>query len=139
MPYGQTPSLANSGSSTMSNANNSPRNMSASDYTRIQRLRAMYDYKARIDSNADVTNPTPGRSIDVFTGFGIGKYRRTASDWISYRSAQTSDYVVTQDRGEPGMGKIQTARTLCQCPNPISSSLLMAKDNICIKCKYSIV
>jgi hypothetical protein len=98
----------------------------------------MVGYNAQILSNKDVTNPRIGSCSSACDGFGIGKYRRTASDWTSYKASQVSDYVVTEDRGEPGMGKIQTARTLCQCPNPISSSLLMAKANICIKCKYAL-
>jgi hypothetical protein len=123
----------------MSNANNSVRGMSASDFTRIKKLRAMYDYNQRIDNKVDVTNPTPGRCIDVCRGFGIGKYRRSASDWIAFKSAQISDYVVMSDRDQPGMGKTLTVNKICQCPTPVASSLLMAKDNICIKCKYSIV
>jgi len=119
----------------MSNANNSVRGMSASDFTRIRKLRAMYDYNQRVASNSDVTNPTPGRSIDVFTGFGIGKYRRTASDWVTFKSAQISDYVVMSDRGQPGMGKTLTVNKICQCPTPSVASNIMNKDHICIECK----
>lgn len=140
MPYGQSPSLANSGTTTMSNANNNPRNMTASDYTRILKLRTMYNYNQRVASNSDVTNPAPGRSIDVFSGYGIGKYRRTASDWTFFKSAQTSDYVTMNDRGEPGMGKTLTVNKICICTDPLfSPSNIMGKDDICVKCKSRIV
>jgi hypothetical protein len=135
MPYSQSPSLASSGSTTMSNANNSVRGMSASDFTRIKKLRAMYDYKARVDYNVDVTNPTPGPCIDVCRGFGIGKYRRSASDWIAFKSAQISDYVVMSDRDQPGMGKTLTVNKICQCPTSSEASNIMNKDHICIECK----
>ena len=124
----------------MSNGNNGPRNMSASDFTRIRRLRAMYDYNERIDNNSDVTNPTPGRAVDVFTGFGIGKYRRTASDWIAYKAAQTSDYVIMSDRNKPGEGKTLEVVKICICTSPtFVASDIMGKDNVCAVCKSRIV
>jgi hypothetical protein len=138
MPYSQRPSLASSGTSTMSNANNGPRNMSCSDYIRLQRLRAMTGYAAQVSNNTDVTNPPLGPCVDACNGFGIGKYRRTASDWISYKASQLSDYVVTTDRDQPGMGRTMVVRTLCACPNPVSRSNIMNKDNICISCRYLI-
>jgi hypothetical protein len=122
----------------MSNANNSPRGMSASDYTRLTRLRAMVGYGNQVDNNIDVTNPTPGACIDTCRGFGVGKYRRTASNWIAYKASTTTDYVVSSDVGQPGMGKTLTVKTLCACPNPVSSSLMMNKDIICISCSHLI-
>ena len=140
MPYGQTPSEYSIGTTTMSNANNNPRSMSASDYTRVLKLRAMYDYRTRINNNVDVTNPSPGRSLDIYTGFGIGKYRRTASDWIAYRAAQTSDYVTMKDASQPGMGKILTVNQVCVCTSPtFVPSNIMGKHDICAVCKSRVV
>jgi hypothetical protein len=118
----------------MSNANNGPRNMSCSDYTRLMRLRPMLSYKDKILANADVTNPTAGPCVNVCNGFGIGKYRRSASDWTAYKASQLADQVEVRDRGQPGMGKILTAKSVCSC-NESSPSNLMAKDHICIACK----
>jgi hypothetical protein len=135
MPYSQQPSLNSQGTSTMSNANSSPRGMSASDYTRIRRLQAMVEYGNEVRDNVDVTNPTPNSGYD--NGYGKSKTRRSASDWTAFRASQTADYVVTKDVRQPGEGKTNTAYTLlCNCPNGPVISNIMNKSEICVKCKY---
>ena len=135
-----------------------PRNLSASDITRIRRLSAMRNYNTDITTQTDpnppstgitckhnyqpingvdVNNPLPVKAIPqgaryIQVDFGTSKTRRTASAWTDYKAFQTSDYVSEVTLSD-NRGKLLSITK--PCPS-CTTTPLPTKDSVCVACKH---
>ena len=136
-----TASSAGAGSN-MSNLNRGPRNMSAGDWIRIQRLKASKGYAlttmgvapsggdataAIYPLNKDIGNVAEsvlssyGKALLIpYDAAGTLRIIRPASDWTNFVASQTADYITTGNAvGANGLSTpsvVQTRNTICN-PN----------------------
>lgn len=131
----------------MSNSQMQTRGMSASDFIRMKKLRAMRQYYSSnqtsygdsvVGSNKDINTPTTPQvayrlPMHHFKTVGTSKIRRPASDWTAFKASQTMDFPAVTGRVVPGvdMGTVQVMTRLCDCSN----SPLNTKIDSCIDCK----
>lgn len=135
-----------------------PRNLSASDITRIRKLSALRNYENQIlevtdtTPNApastckthyqpingrDVINPLPVKAIPISgkynqVDFGTSRIRRTASAWTEYKAFQSADYV-TETTLSDNNGKLLSVTKIC----PVCTTTnLLPKASICVTCKH---
>lgn len=131
-----------SSSSTMSNAQQGTRGLSAGDWVRLKRLRGAKTYKTvNLDTNKDIANapvsqliPGLNGAINVFRTVGTSKVRRTASSWTDYVASQTADFVLTSQASTTSPGITNTVIKLCDCSTPPYS---VQKVGICTKCNVT--
>ena len=129
-----TASSAGAGSA-MSNLDRGTRNMSASDWTRIQRLRGAKGYSATVQGvvpgagdataaiyprNKDLGNaregpqqPRSGAIRIPYEGAGTHRILRPASSWTDFVASQTADYITTGIQGLNQTSVVQTRNTIC--------------------------
>lgn len=125
------------GGSSMGNAQQGTRGLSAGDWTRIQRLRQSRTYATSLASNEDIA-PTPfpqfsqhlSTAINVFDVIGTSKIRRPASSWTDYVASQTADFVLSSQTATTGTAVKNTVTRLCNC----TSTTLSTKTGNCAKC-----
>jgi hypothetical protein len=125
------------GGSSMGDAQQGTRGLSAGDWTRIQRLRQNRTYATTLASNKDIS-PTPfpqysqhlSTAINVFDVIGTSKIRRPASSWTDYVASQTADFVLSSQTATTGTAVKNTVTRLCDC----SSTTLSTKTGNCTKC-----
>ncbi len=128
--------VSNSGSgSSMSNAQQGTRGLSAGDWTRIQRLRQSSTYATTLTTNKDIApTPFPQRSQEHLTSslkvVGTSKIRRPASSWTDYAASQSVDFVLSSQTDITGTSVNNTVTKLCDC----SSTTLTTKTGNCTKC-----
>ena len=144
-----TASSAGAGSA-MSNLNRGPRNMSAGDWIRIQRLKASKGYgvmtgnstgsgdatAAIYPRNKDIAPPEAPQQpygpalLNPYQAAGTHKTLRPASEWTSFIGSQTADYITTgQALGAnnlPTPSVVQTRNTIC---NPTTTSTIQKAVN----------
>jgi hypothetical protein len=128
------------GGSSMGNAQQGTRGLSAGDWIRLQRLRGSRNNGTTGSDAVLVTNkdiaPTPFNQLGYNTSLlipktvGTSKIRRPASNWTDYLASQTADYVVSSRRANNATEVKNTLVRLCDC----SSSQLTTKKGICTKC-----
>lgn len=125
------------GGSSMGDAQQGTRGLSAGDWTRIQRLRQNRTYATTLASNKDIA-PTPfpqfsqhlSTAINVFDVIGTSKIRRPASSWTDYVASQTADFILSSQTATTGTAVKNTVTKLCDC----SSTTLTTKTGNCTKC-----
>jgi len=125
------------GGSSMGDAQQGTRGLSAGDWTRIQRLRQNRTYATTLASNKDIA-PTPfpqfsqhlSTAINVFDVIGTSKIRRPASSWTDYVASQTADFILSSQTATTGTAVKNTVTKLCDC----SSTTLSTKTGNCTKC-----
>lgn len=125
------------GGSSMGDAQQGTRGLSAGDWTRIQRLRQNRTYATTLASNKDIA-PTPfpqfsqhlSTAINVFDVIGTSKIRRPASSWTDYVASQTADFILSSQTATTGTAVKNTVTKLCDC----SSTTLTTKRGNCTKC-----
>ena len=131
------------GGSSIGNAQQGTRGLSAGDWIRLQRLRgARNNGRTGADgvltSNKDIA-PTPfpqlgyNPSLLIHRNIGTSKIRRPASNWTDFVASQTADFVVSSQRVNSGVnvaGVKNTRTTLCNC----TATTLTTKAGICTKC-----
>ena len=125
-------------SSGMSNAQQGTRGLSASDWTRLKRLRGARKYvEVNLNTNKDIVPTQFGQqvytsgAINVFATTGTSKIRRTASNWIDYIASQTADIVTSSQEEITNPSITHSVSKLCTC-DPVSYSV--KKLGICTKC-----
>ena len=123
------------GGSSMGDAQQGTRGLSAGDWTRIQRLRQSRTYATTLANNKDIVPTTfPQRSQEHLTSslkvVGTSKIRRSASSWTDYTASQTADYVLSSQAATTGTSVKNTIIRLCDC----SSTTLSTKRGNCTKC-----
>jgi hypothetical protein len=100
-----------------SNIQRGTRALSASDWTRIKRLRGAAQFEN--DKTNDLVNPGPvahcgvGSNRQVYCSSGTSKIRRPASFWTHYREASTATFVLEAARSDAEPERILTANRLC--------------------------
>lgn len=126
------------------------RGLSASDWTRLQKLRGARsngysngstngvltasspifnkDISPRNASQVLIHNTSP---INVFDTVGTSKTRRTASGWTDYVASQTADYVLTSQAAITGTSVTNTVIKLCSCSAPPYSVKKTGQCRIC--------
>jgi hypothetical protein len=125
------------GGSSMGDAQQGTRGLSAGDWTRIQRLRQNRTYATTLASNKDIA-PTPfpqysqhlSTGINVFDVIGTSKIRRPASSWTDYVASQTADFILSSQTATTGTAVKNVDTRLCDC----SSTTLSTKTGNCTKC-----
>ena len=125
------------GGSSMGDAQQGTRGLSAGDWIRIQRLRQNRTYATTLVSNKDIA-PTPfpqfsqhmSTAINSFDVIGTSKIRRPASSWTDYVASQTADFVLSSQSATTGTAVKNTVTKLCDC----SSTTLSTKTGNCTKC-----
>ena len=128
--------VSNSGGGTsMGNAQQGTRGLSAGDWTRIQRLRQSRTYATTLASKEDIApTPFPQRSQEHLTSslkvVGTSKIRRPASSWTDYAASQTVDFVLSSQRDITGTSVKNTVTKLCNC----TTTTLSTKTGNCTKC-----
>lgn len=132
---------------SMSNSQMQTRGMSASDFIRMKKLRAMRQYYTSqqtsyqdsvVGSNKDInTPPTPQVAYKLpmhhFKTVGTSKIRRPASDWTAFKASQTMDFPTHTNNVPTFDGTIGTQQyttRLCDCNNYV----LNTKVAGCTKC-----
>lgn len=126
------------GGTSMGNAQQGTRGLSAGDWTRLQRLRQATTYLNTIQTNEDVIaipntkgiHPHSSRSTLAFNGQGISKIRRPASNWTDYTAFKTGDFVISSVTSTSGTSMKNIVTKLCDC----SSTTLLTKVGKCSKC-----
>jgi len=145
-----TASSAGAGSA-MSNLNRGPRNMSAGDWIRIQRLKASKGYALTTmgiaPSGGDATAAIYPRNKDVappeavaqpygaallipYQAAGTHRALRPASEWTNFIGSQTADYITTgnavgaNNLSTPAV--VQTRNTIC---NPNTTNTIQKAVN----------
>ena len=123
------------GGSSMGNAQQGTRGLSAGDWTRIQRLRQSRTYATSLASNEDIApTPFPQRSQEHLTSslkvVGTSKIRRPASSWTDYTASQTGDFVISAVSSTTGTSVKNIVTRLCDC----SPTTLLTKVGKCSKC-----
>jgi hypothetical protein len=138
---------SNGGNNTapMANLNRGPRNLSAGDWTRIQRLRGAKPYgyvsggmptqgtnnitASQFAVNSDIYT-TPGNQQPYGTALlikpvvGTSKTRRTASNWTDFVAAAHGDFITTgQAVGANGLGTPAITQTINTIAGGTSSTL----------------
>ncbi len=97
--------------------------LSASDWTRLQRLKAARTYLA---NDKDI-NPTPNpqlpyaKTMLIAPVVGTTKYRRAASQWTDYKASQNVDYIVGTTKTrlcDCTTSTVQTKVGNCACVKP---------------------
>ena len=123
---------------SFSNLQRGTRGMSASDWTRMQRLRGAKTYQTvNLNTNKDIA-PTQFNqfeihnysAINVFPVVGTSKIRRTASNWTDYLASQTADYITYAQAATTGTSITRTQTKLCNC----TTTTLNTKQGICTNC-----
>jgi hypothetical protein len=128
-----TASSAGAGSA-MANLNRGPRNMSAGDWIRIQRLKASKGYALTTmgiaPSGGDATAAIYPRNKDIapqealeqprsqallipYEAAGTSRILRPASEWTSFIGSQTADYITTGIGAVNTTSVVQTRNTIC--------------------------
>ena len=123
------------GGTSMGNAQQGTRGLSAGDWIRIQRLRQSRTYATTLANNKDIVPTTfPQSSQEHLTSslkvVGTSKIRRPASSWTDYTASQTADYVLPSQEATTGTSVKNTLTKLCNC----SSTTLSTKRGNCTKC-----
>lgn len=129
-----TVSNASSGA-TMSNTQAGTRLTSSSDWTRLKKLRNIYNQGYNGQRLGQNTNPIIySRPILVPRTTGSSRYKNVASDWMmANKSAQFADYVTQAQNNVNTPAKTLTRIKLCDC----TTSTLSPRFGLCLKCKYS--
>lgn len=128
--------LSNSGAGTsMGNAQQGTRGLSAGDWTRIQRLRQSRTYATTLATNKDIIpTPFPQHSQEHLTSslkvVGTSKIRRPASSWTDYTASQTGDFVISSLSSTTGTSVKNIVTRLCDC----APTTLLTKVGKCSKC-----
>jgi hypothetical protein len=128
-----------------SNIQRGTRGLSASDWTRIKRLRGAAQFEN--DKTNDLVNPGPvahcgiGSNRQVYCSSGTSKIRRPASSWTHYREASTATFVLESTSSDTQPERILRARRLCKADDASGDECEFApsplKHNpICIKNVY---
>lgn len=128
------------GGSSMGNAQQGIRGLSAGDWIRLQRLRGARNNgysgtDAVLTTNKDIA-PTPfpqmryGRSLLIRKNIGTGRIRRPASNWTDYVASQTGDFVLSSQAATTGTAVKNTVTKLCNCV----TTTLSTKAGNCNKC-----
>jgi hypothetical protein len=125
------------GGSSMGDAQQGTRGLSAGDWTRIQRLRQNRTYATTLVSNKDIA-PTPfpqfsqhmSTGINVFYVIGTSKIRRPASSWTDYVASQTADFILSSQSDTTGTAVKNVDTRLCDC----SPAIVSTKTGNCTKC-----
>lgn len=131
------------GGSSMGNAQQGTRGLSAGDWIRLQRLRGarnngLTGTDGVLTTNKDIA-PTPfpqvgyNRSLLIRRNIGTSKIRRPASNWTDFIASQTADFVISSQSVNSGVnvtGVKNTRTTLCNC----TTTTLTTKAGICTKC-----
>lgn len=130
------------GGSSMGNAQQGTRGLSAGDWVRLQRLRGARTYRSvNLATNKDIApvtalqfSPHLSGAINVTDVVGTSKIRRTASNWTDFLASQTADYVLSGQRlgtnGIPITGVVNSVTRLCSC----TTTVLLTKVGICSSC-----
>jgi len=128
------------GGSSMGNAQQGTRGLSAGDWIRLQRLRGARNNGTTGSDAVLVTNkdiaPTTfpqvvyNRSLLIRRVVGTSKIRRPASNWTDYIASQTADFVLSSQTATTGTSVTNKVTKLCDC----SSSTLATKVGNCTKC-----
>lgn len=130
------------GGSSMGNAQQGTRGLSAGDWVRLQRLRQARTYRTvNLATNKDIApitarqiSPSLSGAINVSNVVGTSKIRRTASNWTDFVASQTADYVLSGQRlgtnGIPITGVVNSVTRLCSC----TTTILLTKVGICSNC-----
>jgi hypothetical protein len=128
------------GGTSMGNAQQGTRGLSAGDWIRLQRLRGARNNgttgsDAVLVTNKDIaptTFPQLGynRSLMIRRSVGTSKIRRPASNWTDYVASQTADFVLSSQTATTGTSIKNTLTKLCNC----TSSTLSTKVGNCTKC-----
>ena len=121
------------GGSSMGNAQQGTRGLSAGDWTRIQRLRQNSKYATTLASDKDIA-PTPFPQLPSHLPssrvVGTSKIRRPASSWTDYTAFKTGDFVISAVSSTSGTSVKNIVTRLCDC----SSTTLLTKIGKCSKC-----
>ncbi len=105
---------------TSSNNQAGTRGLSASDWTRLQRLRGAKAYATVISTNKDINVPTVRQtpySVPMLIPRRTGESRiqRTNGQWLDYKASQTADYILSRANvNNPNANNLQLTR-LCNC------------------------
>ena len=123
------------GGSSMGDAQQGTRGLSAGDWIRIQRLRQNRTYATTLASNKDIApTPFPQFSQEHLTSslkvVGTSKIRRPASSWIDYVASQTADFVLSSQSATTGTAVKNVDTRLCDC----SPAIVSTKTGNCTKC-----
>jgi hypothetical protein len=128
------------GGSSMGNAQQGTRGLSAGDWIRLQRLRGSRNNGTTGSDAVLVTNkdiaPTPFSQLGYNASFlipktvGTSKIRRPASNWTEYVASQTADFVLSSQAATTGTSVKNTRTRLCDC----TTTTLSTKTGICTKC-----
>lgn len=94
--------------------------LSASDWTRIQRLRQVRAYATELSTNEDIAPPVPLISARRHV-VGTSRIRRQASKWTDYLASQHFSYQ-SKTVGTNGAPVISLT-TLCNCSTTTITSL----------------
>ena len=123
---------------SMSNAQQGTRGLSAGDWIRLKRISGLRSYKTvNLDTNKDIHPTTHAQQpyhlpIHVSKVVGTSKIRRTASSWTEYKAFQTASYVVPYvfQNVSPSTSANLAVIRLCDC----STTPLEVKYAGCTKC-----
>ena len=127
----------------MSNAGQQTRGLSASDWTRLQRLRGARtsgysygSYTGDLTTNVDLA---PNESAQLprgkallipYEAAGTTRILRPASKWIDFVAANRADFV-TQSRSVTTNATTLSVTTLCNC----TTTTLTTRTGLCKSCK----
>ena len=125
------------GGSSMGNASQGTRGLSAGDWVRIQRIKAAKGYgnttgnnsgasntatSAMYPLNKDIAPPEAGQQpygtalLIPYAAAGTSKILRPASSWTDYVASQTGDYISVSQNTNNGIatgGVVQTQTKIC--------------------------
>ena len=124
----------------MSNNQRGTVGLSAGDWIRIKRLQGARNYATTILNDTDVNIPTTNQlpyspSTLIPKQTGASRIRRTNSQWIDYRAAQTGDYVQNITIGEEsGYPRILQPTRICDCTSDSMEGAPTPKYTGCKRC-----
>ena len=125
------------GGSSMGNASQGTRGLSAGDWIRIQRIKAAKGYgltagvttattgtatSTIYPKNKDIAPPEPGQMpygkalLIPYEGAGTSKILRPASNWTDFVASQTGDFITVSQNSNSGVairGVTQTQTKIC--------------------------
>lgn len=113
-----------SAGSSMGNAQQGTRGLSAGDWTRLHRLRGARNNGTGTDnvlaSNKDIAPTTfpqiaYNRSLLIHKTVGTGRIRRPASNWTDYVASQTVDFILPSQEAITGTSVKNIQTKLCSC------------------------